>query len=186
MRVPGILFGIIALLLFSQCKEAEARKPISRKTGSFIKESVQRNKALVAEEEAYIQQLIEADTSRTYFPTKNGFWYSYIVKDTLGNQSPQVGDQVLFKYSLATLRGGEILSENEIGAQRYVIDKTNQDLINGIREGLKLMKVGETVRFLLPSHLAYGYYGLDDYIGRNAHLRATVYLDKIEKRATKN
>ena len=60
---------IIILLLalgFTSCKSPEARRPISQKTGSFIKESAERNKKLVEQEEAIIAQMIEKDSVRTY------------------------------------------------------------------------------------------------------------------------
>jgi len=175
------LYSVLLLCLFINCKQLDARKPISQKTGSFIKESVERNKELIAEEELYIQKIIKTDTSCTYLSSENGFWYTYIVKDTLGLAPPQIGDQVTFNYDLQTLNGRTILSQENIGVQDYIIDKTNQELISGIREGLKLMKVGETVRFLLPSHLAYGYYGFEDKIGSNIPVRTTVTLTTIKE-----
>ncbi|MFT5751617.1 MAG: FKBP-type peptidyl-prolyl cis-trans isomerase, partial [Dokdonia sp.] len=62
----------------------------------------------------------------------------------------------------------------------YQIDQSNQDLISGIREGLKLMKEGETITVLLPSHKAYGYYGFEDKIGSNVSIRSTITLNKIK------
>ena len=180
MRLRYCILSLLFFCVFAQCQQQEARRPISQKSGSFINESVARNKTLIAEEEAYIKKLIKADTANTYFPTNNGFWYRYIVKDTLNNSMPQVGDQVSFYYSIQSINGREILSETKNGKQHYIIDKTNQELITGIREGLKLMKVGETVGFLLPSHLAYGYYGLEDYISSNIPVQAIVTLNSIE------
>ena len=135
---------------------------------------------MIAQEEAYIKQLIEKDTVNTYHTSENGFWYTYVVQDTLGAPRPQVGEQVQFDYSLESITGVEILSKTQTGRQHYIIDRTNQDLITGIREGLKLMRIGETVCFLLPSHLAYGYYGLEDYIGSNVPLRAIVTLHTLD------
>lgn len=175
------IYSGLLLCLFVNCKQLEARKPVSQKTGSFINESVERNKKLIAEEELYIQRIIDTDTSQTYLSSENGFWYTYISKDTLGLASPKIGDQVVFSYDLQTLNGRTIASQEDIGPQDYIIDKTNQELISGIREGLKLMKVGETVRFLLPSHLAFGYYGYEDQIGSNIPIRTTVTLTIIKE-----
>ena len=46
---------------------------------------------------------------------------------------------------------------------------------------LGIMKVGEKVTFLFPSHLAYGYLGDNKRIDRNVPLLYTVTLNKIEK-----
>jgi len=48
-----ILF-LIFINTFSSCKEPQARKPISRSSGTFMKESIVRNKNLVAGEERKI------------------------------------------------------------------------------------------------------------------------------------
>ena len=67
-----------------------------------------------------------------------------------------------------------------------MIDQSNQELIAGIRDGLKLMHVGETVKFLFPSYKAYGYYGHEDYIGPNTPLQCTITLNSIDKSKSKN
>ena len=178
MKKEGILTIIITLCLFA-CKEPEAREPISRKTGSYIAESVKRNKELIAEEEAFIKKLIEKDSSSIYESSENGFWYSFITKDTLSSKNPVKGDIVNFTYDLQTLSGTTILSKEEIGPQAVKIDQSNQELISGIRDGLKLLKEGETATFLFPSHKAYGYYGFEDKIGSNVPIKATITLLKI-------
>ena len=173
---------LLLILLFTTmaCKSPEARRPINQKSASYIDNSIERNKKLIAQEEEAIQKIIAADTSSTYLASKNGFWYTYEVQDTLAIQTPMVGDLVSFNYDLKTLAGTPILTEDRLGNQTYQIDQSNQDLISGLREGLKLMKEGEVITLLLPSHKAYGYYGLDNEIGSNVALRTTIRLHKIQ------
>ena len=54
-----------------------------------------------------------------------------------------------------------------------------QELFTGLREGLKLMKTGETVTFLFPSQKAYGYYGDNNKIGSNTPLICEVTVKSI-------
>ena len=184
MKKESILIVII-LLCLSACQEPEAREPISQKSGSYIAESVKRNKELIAEEEAFIKKLIKRDTIRTYETSENGFWYTYVKRDTLTTNRPLKGDIVNFTYDLQTLSGTTILSKEEIGPQVVKIDQSNQELISGIRDGLKLLKEGETVTFLFPSHKAYGYYGFEDKIGSNIPIRSTVTLLQIKNNEPK-
>lgn len=171
---------IISMLCILACQEPEARRPISQKTGSYITESVKRNKELIAEEEVVIKKNIEKDTSNIYISSESGFWYTYIVQDTLSTKTPIKGDIVNFTYDLQTLSGTIILSKEEIGVQAIKVDQSNQELISGIRDGIKILKEGETITFLFPSHKAYGYYGFEDKIGSNIPIRSTVTLLKIE------
>lgn len=168
------------LLLFAACKSPEARQPISQTSGTRIDNSIAINKKRIATQEAYIQKIIEEDVSHAYTATEGGFWYAYQKRDTIATQTPLVGDLVSFNYNLSTLKGNSILSTEEVGDQVYQIDQSNQDLISGIREGLKLMKEGETITVLLPSHKAYGYYGFEDKIGSNVSIRSTITLNKIK------
>jgi FKBP-type peptidyl-prolyl cis-trans isomerase len=49
----------------------------------------------------------------------------------------------------------------------------------GLREGLKLMKEGESITFIFPSQKAYGYYGDQKNIGSNVPLVCDVTLLKL-------
>lgn len=54
-----------------------------------------------------------------------------------------------------------------------------QELFTGLREGLKLMKSGETVTFIFPSQKAYGYYGDQNKIGSNLPIICEVTVNSI-------
>jgi len=56
-----------------------------------------------------------------------------------------------------------------------------EELISGLREGLKIMKEGETVTFIFPSYKAYGYYGDLEKIGVNMPIISTVTVLNIEQ-----
>ena len=167
----GILF-----LMFS-CKSPEARRPVTQKSGSYINEAIERNKKIVAAEEERIQAIIEEDSTNEYISSPNGFWYYYSEKDSTATNTPDFGDVVEFDYNLKTLDGQTIYSSKELPTRTYVMDK--EKLFSGMREGLKLMKEGETVTFLFPSHKAYGYYGDKKKIGRDVPVISTVTLHKI-------
>ncbi|MCK8522777.1 gliding motility-associated peptidyl-prolyl isomerase GldI [Aquimarina sp. D1M17] len=180
MRTILYLIGL-SLLLFS-CKTPEARRPVSIKSGSFITESINRNKQLAAKEEARIKKIMDNDTLHDYITSEGGFWYYYNKKDTTSKITPKFGDIVNFNYNVKDLNGNTIYSKEELDTITYYIDK--EELFLGLREGLKLMKEGEVVTFLFPSYQAYGYYGDDHKIGTNIPLMSEVTLNKITKEST--
>lgn len=175
------LLTLAFILLVFSCKTPEARKPISVKTGSFINASVVRNKKLNAEEKIAIEKVMQQhDTTYTYIASKNGFWYYYnnkIETDTL--ITPLFGDIVNYNYNVKTLNGNLLYSKTDIATQNYAMDK--EELFTGLREGLKLMKTGETVTFLFPSLKAYGYYGDENKIGGNTPIVCEVTVNSITK-----
>ncbi|WP_299214468.1 gliding motility-associated peptidyl-prolyl isomerase GldI [uncultured Aquimarina sp.] len=177
------LLSLSVLTLFFSCKAPEARKPISISSGSFINESINRNKELSAREEARIQKIIKEDSLNNYISSDGGFWYYYEKKDTISSITPKFGDIVNFNYDVKNLNGTIIYNQKELDTVNYSIDQ--EDLFFGLREGLKLMKEGEIVTFLFPSYQAYGYYGDDHKIGTNIPLISRVTLNKITKQSTK-
>jgi len=170
---------LIVLLLIISCKTPEARKPESVKTGSFIKESADRNKKLNEREYALIEGIISKDTLNEYLASNSGFWYLYNTKVEKDTIQAGFGDLVNFNYNLKDLNGTTIYTAKEIGTRDYIMDK--EELFTGLREGLKLMKPGETVTFLFPSQKAFGYYGDKNRIGTNVPLISQVTLNSIEK-----
>lgn len=179
----NLLTSFSILVLFSACKTSEARKPVSISSGSFINESINRNKKLSEREEAEIQKIIKKDTVNQYITSDLGFWYYYSKKDTVSNISPKFGDIVKFIYDVKDLNGNTIYNQKELDTITYAIDQ--EDIFFGLREGLKLMKAGETVTFLFPSYQAYGYYGDNHKIGTNIPLISEVTLNTITQQSTK-
>lgn len=176
---------IITILVFAflvvSCSDTVARKPVSQNTSSYVnKSTIARNKELVAIDEKTINTFISQDTLNDYTASPSGFWYTYVQKDTLGKRTPNVGDLVLFQYDIQTINGEMLFTQEEIGNTISKIDQSNQELITGLREGLKLIREGETITFLFPSHKAYGYYGREDKVPSNTPIKSTVTLLEIK------
>lgn len=175
-----VLTIALTLLLVIACKTPEARKPISSKSGSFINESVARNRELNKKEQAAFENIMQQHDNN-YIASENGFWYYYnnqITTDTL--QTPQFGDIVNYNYNVKALNGNLIYSKADIKTQNYAMDQ--EELFTGLRQGLKLMKTGETVTFLFPSQQAFGYYGDSNRIGTNVPLICEVTINSISKK----
>ena len=174
MKQP--LLFIFTFLLFVSCKPSEARRPISNNSGSFIDASIERNKQLNKREYAQIDAFIKS-SKKSFQSSEYGFWYTYNTKNEVSTKTPEFGDLVQYTYALKTLEGQVIYTAKELETQSYYIDQ--QELFSGLREGLKLMKEGESVTFLFPSQKAYGYYGDGKKIGSNVPLVCDVSLLKL-------
>lgn len=175
---PYILIALIAITLISCSKQQQARKPISHSSGTFIKESIERNKKLVANEEKLIDSIIKNDTLKQYIASNKGYWYKYETKLEENTAFPKRGDIAYFDYEIKDLLSRIIYTKEETKPQIYYVDKEN--IMMGLRDGIKLMKKGETITFLFPSHMAYGYHGDDKKIGTNEPLICTVTLNDIK------
>ncbi|MCG2460752.1 gliding motility-associated peptidyl-prolyl isomerase GldI [Flavobacteriaceae bacterium F89] len=172
------LFILIFIGVIS-CGEPEPRRPIKVGTGSFMKESVERNKILLAEEEEVIKQIMEQDTSHTYHSSASGSWFYYDVQNEDATYYPRSNDLVTFTYNIVSFDNDTIYSKNNLGIQKYKVDK--QELFPGLRNSIKLLKENETATFLFPSSIAYGYHGDDNKIGHNIPIKSTISILKIER-----
>jgi len=172
------LFYFIAILFLVSCVKPTPRKPVTQKTSSFMKESVSINKKIIELEEEAIKDVIKKDSLSNYTNSANGFWYKYNVQSS-ESYLPQIGDQLFYTCEISDLNNTIIYSSDELGLQKYIVDK--QELPEGLRNGLKLMKVGDNVTFLFPSHKIYGYLGDNNKIGSNQPLIYNVQLNKINK-----
>ncbi|MBS7256056.1 gliding motility-associated peptidyl-prolyl isomerase GldI [Flavobacterium branchiicola] len=165
---------LFAVLLVSCKHHEEARRPLSRTSGTFMKKSADRNKKLVANEESVIKKIIKNNPKVKYYATRKGYWFSYDERNLNETQTPRKGDIAYFNLEIKDINGKVIYSETELGPQTYAVDK--QDIMMGLRDGIKLMHKNETVTFLFPSHIAYGYHGDNNKIGTNQSLICTVTL----------
>lgn len=184
----SVFILVISIFLFSCSKENEARRPVGHTSGTRLKSillehRMQNNKL----EEKAIKELIAQDTNKTYHNSELGFWYAYEVQNQDEKEDyPEHGDRVVFTYEISDLYGSLLISKEQIGEIVYQVDQTHQDLITGIRRGIKFMKAGETATFLIPSYNAYGFYGLEDIIAPNMPIRCTITLITLDKKIINN
>ena len=181
-----LFLTLLLILGLASCQKPEARRPISRSSGSYIELSAERNKELYGQEKQYLQELASRDTVLEFLSSPNGFWYANISSDTIGSDTPKVGDLVRFSYDIRSLEGDTLVTRAENGLISYRIDQSNQELISGIREGLKVMKAGDVTEFLFPSYQAYGYYGLQGKIEPNQMVRSTIELYTVNEDSLNN
>ena len=174
-----IKFLLLCCIIFFGCSKVEPRKPINLKPSSTIlketiKESIRLNKA----EENKILKLIKKDSLTEYQVSPNGFWYTYVVKKELDTPMPKTGDEVTLEYSISDLNDSIIYSKQDLGIKNYKVDK--EDFISALQTGIKLMKKGETITFVIPSYNAFGISGDGNKIGINKSIKSTVTLTNIK------
>ncbi|MXN92942.1 gliding motility-associated peptidyl-prolyl isomerase GldI [Flavobacterium sp. Sd200] len=178
MKKVYILVFATAAILIAGCSQQQARRPLSQSSGTFMRESVKRNKKLIANEEQQIDSVIKNNPNAKYIASSKGYWYRYDVEVTTDTVTPKRGDVAYFDYEVKDIKGNVIYSQAELKPQVYLVDK--QNIMMGLRDGIKLLNKGEKVTFLFPSHMGYGYHGDNDKIGINQPLMCTVTLNDIK------
>ncbi len=173
------IFIIAIVLLVVSCIKPTPRYPVTHHSTSMISESVKLNKTINSVEEKAILYYIAQDSLSNYLVSPDGFWYKYIHKISVEKKVPVINDRVLFEYEISDLSNTVIYSKQSLGQVSYSIDK--EDITTGLQNGLKLMKEGEEVVFILPSYNAFGFTGDGNKIGVKQPLIYKVKLLKINQ-----
>ncbi len=175
MKISWVI--LISSLMLISCRNPKPRQPVMRTGKVDMSESIAFNKDLLKHEEQLFKIFMEHDTIHTYINSHSGFWYAYETEKIEDSITPIKGNEVTFLYDVKSVDGTTIYSHEELSEKTYIIDQ--QEFIQGVQEGIKLMKVNEKVLFLLPSLKAYSYHGDDDRIKSNTPLIITVELLEI-------
>jgi gliding motility-associated peptidyl-prolyl isomerase len=175
--ISCLLLGVNMVTCCSQ--KQEARRPVSNASGEFMKKSVERNKKLNNKEETLITAIIKKDSTVNYIASAKGYWYYYNTRGDVKTDKPVKGDLAFFDYEIKDLKGKVIYTKEELKPQKYAVDK--QNIMIGLRDGIKLMHKGDKVTFLFPSHMAFGYHGDNNKISTNQPLICVVTLNNIIK-----
>lgn len=169
---------LLSLCLLVSCKESEARKPLAKTTASATQTSAERNKEQNKAEEQLLKDFMAKDSLKQYISSNQGFWYIYQNQNVRDSVRPKKGNLVEYEYEVSDLDGNVLYTKANIGIKSYLVDQ--EDLLIGLRQGLKLMKKDEEITFVFPSHLAYGYSGDQDKVGINQPLVYRVHLIAIQ------
>ncbi|MHC1707630.1 MAG: FKBP-type peptidyl-prolyl cis-trans isomerase [Bacteroidales bacterium] len=176
LSIKLLAVSILAIFVFSCRQEHKEVKPASG--SNELKESMTRaNQRLASLENEKIRSFIDRygwDMKQT----GTGLFYS-IYKQSNG-LNPVLGDTVVLNYSSMLLNGEELYSSEAIGPLIFELGKSKT--INGLEEGIFLMRLGERAKFIIPSHLAFGLLGDQEKIPQRATLVYDVELTSIKKR----
>jgi len=71
--IRNVVFLMVLTIGFVSCKSPEARQPLQRTSGTFIEESIERNKKIIEEEEALIKKMMDANPQHSYIASESGF-----------------------------------------------------------------------------------------------------------------
>ena len=87
-------------------------------------------------------------------------------------------DIVEISYEILDLNNQVIYSKEELGTKEYKVDR--EDFIPALQQGIKMMKKGETIKFVIPSYNAFGIVGDENKIGINQSIISIVTLLNIK------
>jgi FKBP-type peptidyl-prolyl cis-trans isomerase FkpA len=149
--IIGITFTITACNNTPEEIKEEKPQAYSEIKHENREELLDWNKGLVEIDYSVIQKFIERRQWNMQKSSSGLFWQ--ILTKTDGEQAVD-GLTAVFSYKTSLLDGTVIYTSEEFGNRELLLGHNQEEA--GLDEGLKLMKVGEKARFILPPHLAFG------------------------------
>lgn len=151
MLNKSILIITFILLLFACSNEVEKAPEIN-----WTKEkSTKLNENLALEEDLRIQMYLDSKPKWEMSKTGSGLQY-WIYEKGIGDQA-RSGLIAQVRYSIEGLEGSVFHKTPEGEIESFLIDKSQIE--TGIQEGIKLMKIGDKAKMIVPAHLAHGLVG---------------------------
>lgn len=155
-----LLLGIITLLMGSiiscQSEETQNKKVVIKDLDEKI---ISANKLIVRDEAKDIELLLQ----RYGWEMKStGTGMYYVIDSENAGKLLQKGDMVDIAYSISLINGKEVYNSKQNGLKTITIEQSDDPA--GLHELLKMMRVGDKAKAIIPSHLAYGILGDNDKI----------------------
>ncbi len=172
MKILGIIF--ICAIVVNSCDTAPKEKP---KPTWNNEKSIRMNQELAMEQELDIRLYLEQHKEWQFAETGSGLRY-VVLKETKGDKVlPGMSAKV--QYSVHLLDGTLCYETSKDEYDVFEVDKS--DVESGIHEGIKLMRVGERMKLIFPSHLAHGLIGDMNTIPPLSPLVVDIELIEIER-----
>ncbi|HIP32304.1 MAG TPA: hypothetical protein EYG86_06050 [Crocinitomicaceae bacterium] len=150
------IFVITILILFSACSEEVVK--VNPEVNWTKQNSTDLNKEIAIQEEIAIKIFLEAHKDWEMTETGSGlqiFIYEKGDVDTV--YSPRPGNVVEIEYEIALL-DGTVCDKTE--DDEYVdLNVDRSDIESGVQEAIKLIKINDRAKLIIPSHLGHGLMG---------------------------
>lgn len=165
-RNIAFIFPFLLIALVS-CRKTAPQLPANKQDASDSVEvsMLKINQKLILHEDSMLADYISRSDS-DFIKNNLGFWYKINTK-TDGASMKEKSKCFVF-YRVYSLENNLLLEKND------TIQIGKKQIINGIEEGVKLMKKGESATLILPWYEAYGMKGYEDKV--KAYTSVKVYL----------
>ena len=168
---------ILIVFLLSSCTGNSQEKKDKDKGAQVADQLTRMNRSLVENESKRIDTFI---AGKSFKMEKSGTGLRYeIYSHGKGDSTPVAHNLVEVGYKVFLLNGELCYSSDSLGNAKFKLGEGQQ--INGLEEGVMMMKKGDKARFVMPAHLAYGMSGDQNKIPPSQSVYMEIDLINIKK-----
>jgi FKBP-type peptidyl-prolyl cis-trans isomerase len=140
------------------------------------KDSTNLNKELIEEEKIQIKLYLAHH--KDWKVTETGTGLRYFIYANGSGPTPKVGQKAHVILKVELLEGTVCYTTEKEMEDIFVVDKS--DIESGIQEAIKLMRVGDKAKLIIPAHLGHGITGDLDKIPPLSTLVVDIQLNKLD------
>lgn len=172
-----LLLGNCLLIVLFSCKETVVRSESPQDMAKNQVNLIQAQEISVRQEIESIHSFV-ARSGWNMEESGTGLQYEIYQSDIHEKISASPGDAIIFSYTLYLLNGNKIEEYTPDHPRTVILGTT--EIPEGLKQALMMMKKGECGRFIVPSHLAYGFSGDGDKIPSRASLLYDIHILDIK------
>jgi FKBP-type peptidyl-prolyl cis-trans isomerase len=166
---------LLFLILCTSCSEQPQPSKSTRHLGMMSDSLVNYNRSIVRTEDQQIEDFI---ARYGWKMNKTGTGLRYLIFKKGKGVKTEKGKVAVIRYTLRFLNGNLCYSSDKEGLKEFKIGYGGVE--SGVEEGILLMRVGDRAKFIVPSHLAFGFLGDQNKIPQHATLVYDIELVKIK------
>lgn len=164
-KIAAVAFLVILSSMSSCNRDTQQHPEKVENPEQYNDQLVNVNKTMVENESIEIENYIKRHNWKMQ---STGTGLRYLIYYQGSGDSAKTGKHAVMKYSVSLLDGTECYNSEKKGLKEFLIGKGGVE--SGLEEGIKLMRVGDKAKLILPPHLAFGLTGDDDKIPARATL----------------
>lgn len=169
-----LLFVLSILVLFTSCNDEVEERP--KEVNWTKSDSYALGKNIAENEEIKIRLFLEMH--KDWELTKTGTGLRYYVYEKGEGPSPKRKQTAEIEYVVSLLDGTECYRTEADEYQELRVDQSEVE--TGVQEAIKLLKVGDRAKLIIPSHIGHGLLGDSDKIPPLTTLVVDIYLMGIK------
>ncbi len=169
-----LLFVLSILVLFASCNDEVEERP--KEVNWTKSDSYTLSKNIAENEEIKIRLFLEMH--KDWELTKTGTGLRYYVYEKGEGPSPKRKQIAEIEYVVSLLDGTECYRTEADEYQELRVDQSEVE--TGVQEAIKLLKVGDRAKLIIPSHIGHGLLGDSDKIPPLTTLVVDIYLMGIK------
>ena len=172
---------VILICLICSCSNGDSNEkaPIEDTNKSWSNEhSVDFNQEVHNREEIDIKIYLEHHKELQMTETNSGLRYQIVKKGSEDQPFAEEGDFVSVDLKIGLL-SGKVCYETDSVPDEFILGKSDRE--SGLQEALRMMRVDDYARLIMPSYMAYGLLGNSENIPPQSVLVVDVELLNLQR-----